>query len=132
MKKGVNIFSFSIGIVVAGLLVFMVAASSPMTTSDTPSDGIKPVFETNENGETYGSIAGINNIEEYPDLIAAVGVDGVEGYFRINEAHPEDPKTPEEALQWQEELKAAGGFYFCNLYDKDGNVIGKMQIGPNE
>jgi hypothetical protein len=126
MKKLVSVCSFLLGIAIAISVIFVVAASS----SDVPADRVEPVFSINGNGETYGSITDLEP-EEYPDLVAAIGVNGVEGYFRMNEAHPEDPKTPEEALAWQEELQANGGFYFCPLYDREGNVIGEMQIGPN-
>ena len=127
MKKYRNVFSLLAGIAVVFCVVFLVAAHPPQSTPDT---GMKPAFPTNINGETYGSAANVAPYG-YPDLVAAVGVDGVEGYIRMSEAHPEDPKTPEEAGQWQKELEAKGGFYFCPLYDKEGAVIGKMQIGPN-
>jgi hypothetical protein len=128
MKRLVGVCSFLLGVAVAVGVIFVLGASSP----DVPDDRVEPGFPTNENGETYGSIADLALPEDYPDLVAAVGVNGVEGHFKMSEAHPEDPKTPEEALAWQEELQANGGFYFCPLYDKEGNVIGEMQIGPSD
>ena len=89
--------------------------------------GPVPVYPTNAKGESYGIAA--NNFVYDPDLIAAIGEDGVEGYIREKEANPFEPKSPEEALRWQEEYRAQGGFHYINLYDKEGNVIGKFKVG---
>lgn len=131
MKIFANTFSLILGMIIAFSIVFLVAASSPKTVLKSQGNRIVPTFRTNNNGETYGSIADLSS-EDYPDLIAAVGVDGNRGYFKMHEAHPENVKTLEEAQRWQEALEAKGGFYYCPLYDEEGNVIGKMQIGPND
>ncbi|MCL2298554.1 MAG: hypothetical protein FWC27_00200 [Firmicutes bacterium] len=79
----------------------------------------KPVYPTNIHGETYGvapsSLTRLFSLEDYPDLIAATGEGGIDGYIRQSEADPFDPKSPEEALKWQEEYQAQGGFHYCNL-----------------
>jgi len=117
--------AFLLGVVLAVTAIFLIAAAP---AKDEPSiESPIPVYPTNANGESYGIAA--DNHEYDPDLIAAIGEDGVEGYFRYNEAHPEDPpKTPEEALAWQEAYQAKGGFHYIDLYDKEGNIIGKMRI----
>lgn len=72
------------------------------------TDGQYPV---NQNGESYGSALLSDIVGEEPDLIAAVGVDGVRGYIRPEESHaiynvPIDQDVP------------------IPLYDVNGNVIG--------
>jgi len=102
----------------------------------------KPVYHTNIHGETYGTGPVLTledypdgrippmSPEDYPDLLAAIGEGGIEGYIRYSEAHPDDPpKSPEEALAWQETYQAQGGFHYVNLYDKDGEVIGRFRVG---
>jgi len=125
MKKSlIAPLAFVLGIIVAASII-IVSVAAPSTTPE----GIKPVFPTNTHGETYGSVMELTNLDEYPDLIAAVGEDGIEGYIRQSEADPFEPKNPEEALAWQEEYMAQGGFHYCNLYDKEGEVIGKFRAG---
>jgi hypothetical protein len=101
----------------------------------------KPVYPTNANGETYGIAPTFLpedypdgqlpplSLGDYPDLIAATGEGGIEGYIRQSEADPFELKSPKEALAWQEEYQAQGGFHYCNLYDKGGNVIGRFRVG---
>jgi len=118
--------AFILGFTVAITAVFLMAASNG---KDEPGKtGPVPVYPTNAKGETYGIAA--DHFEDDPDLIAAINEDGVEGYYRYDEAHPNDPpKSPEEALSRQAEYKAQGGFHYVNLYDKEGEVIGKFRIG---
>jgi len=112
-----------------------------MAAAQNDGSGKKPVYPTNIHGETYG-IAPVLTPEDYPDgrippispgdypdLIAAIGEDGIEGYIRQSEADPFEPKSPEEALAWQEAYQAQGGFHYVNLYDKDGEVIGRFRVG---
>ncbi|WMM26057.1 hypothetical protein RBU61_05110 [Tissierella sp. MB52-C2] len=71
------------------------------------------IFPVNENGETYGE----NIFEDaLPDLIAAIGDDGTEGYVREGDLRGENFKTPEEALQHIPKTKIL-------LYEKDGKTI---------
>jgi len=130
MKKTTGrVAAFLLGIALAITAIVLIAAAP---AKDAPGiEGPVPVYPTNAKGESYGIAADYHVYD--PDLIAAYGEDGVQGYFRYSEAHPEDPpKSPEEALAWQEAYRAQGGFHYVNLYDKEGEVIGRMRIGGNE
>ena len=130
MKKSIAI-PFIAGIVVAIGIFCMIAAVAP--TPNGEGGYPRPVFSTNENGETYGTCSGLDP-EDWPDLIAAVGINGVDGYIRDSEAHPEEeqPKNPEEAvlyMKWLEEemrnAKESGLEYLriIPLYAEDGITI---------
>lgn len=82
-------------------------------------------YEVNEYGETYGSIAGVPYFSDYPDLIAVVGNDGLEGYARKDEwVVPERPSCPEEAIRMQEEReKNPKPDIIINVYEIDGRTV---------
>ncbi|MDR1299310.1 MAG: hypothetical protein LBJ84_03560 [Oscillospiraceae bacterium] len=86
-------------------------------------------YPVNANGMTYGSgsIAYRPRNSGMPDLIAAVGVDGVtKGYIKNSDLLPM-PKNPEEALE-QNALMKEG--FMIPLYDVDGEtVIGEFFEG---
>ena len=46
-------------------------------------------YPTNAKGETYGSYLDRNTVGQAPDLIAAIGENGVKGYIRLNDIAPE-------------------------------------------
>ncbi|MDR1928467.1 MAG: hypothetical protein LBQ33_07535 [Oscillospiraceae bacterium] len=120
-----TVLPFSLGIVFTVALVCFIAATPGQEPTEWPA---VPVYSTNIHGETYGIAADVPAND--PDLISAIGVDGVEGYFRYAEAHPEDGhlNSPDEVAAWQAE-HPPGEVRYVNLYDKDGNVIGEMKIG---
>ena len=76
-------------------------------------------YDVNENGETYGSAISANTIGVEPDLIAAVGTNGVNGYVKAEELTPE-VATIEEALALMGEN---GSVRTISLYDVDGTTI---------
>lgn len=128
-KKLLAPLSFGLGVVATVVFVLLIAAAPPAT--EKPGTA-KPLFPTNSRGETYGSVMGLTSLDDYPDLIAAENEDGLEGYIRQSEADAFEPKNPEEALKWQEEYMAQGGFHYVNLYDKEGAAIGKFRMGSSE
>ena len=76
-------------------------------------------YDVNENGETYGSAISANTIGVEPDLIAAVGTNGVNGYIKAEELTPE-VSTIKEALVLMGEN---GSVRTISLYDVDGTTI---------
>lgn len=79
----------------------------------------KAEYDVNENGETYGSAISANTIGVEPDLIAAVGTNGVNGYIKAKELTPE-VSTIQEALALMGEN---GSVRTISLYDIDGTTI---------
>ena len=85
------------------------------------------VFPVNKKGESYG----FDMLSEYvgyrPDLQAARGINDkgepLDGYIR--QEIPEF-KTPEEALEWQNQRPSS---YDIPLYDCEGNQIGVFHVG---
>ncbi|MDR1737093.1 MAG: hypothetical protein LBR85_09540 [Oscillospiraceae bacterium] len=99
----------------------------------------KPSFSVNESGIAYG-----NYLDDPSgtalDMFSAIGVDGTKGYVYYADAYGDQPKTPEDARKYMEELEArhneaveSGEDYLQTvpLYDVDGKtVIGEYGIGP--
>ncbi|MCL2036205.1 MAG: hypothetical protein FWG83_02310 [Oscillospiraceae bacterium] len=84
---------------------------------------VKPDYEVNENGETYGSAMGVCP-EDSPVLTAVVGDNGNRGYARTEDLMGEMPSSPEEALRIQEErIKSGDTKRVVNVYEKDGITI---------
>ena len=85
-------------------------------------------FPVNENGDTYGTVRTAKLVGYKPDLIAAVGNGGVEGYERMDDMRPNitseaDIEAYYEKLENDPDIP---------LYDMNGNVIGTFTIGGNE
>lgn len=72
-------------------------------------------YPVNKNGESYGSALLSDVVGKEPDLIASIGVDGVEGYVRADELHTEHHVPANEEFP-------------IPLYDVDGNVIGSFML----
>lgn len=84
----------------------------------------KTDFEVNENGETYGNMLGVFYVEDEPDLMAAIGDNGIEGYVRRTELEGEPPASPEEAIKMQEEREKNGNPpKVVNVYEADGVTV---------
>ena len=80
-------------------------------------------FPKNARGETYGTALMAYVVGEMPDLQAAIGTDGQEGYVRTSDlSHPKF-ETPQEALEWQRNQPDS---YYIPLYDFQGNEIGSF------
>ena len=98
------------------------------------------LYQTNDRGITYGHVNPFLPPEEQevPELIAAIGLDGVEGYIYARDLDGDLPNTPEEAIEYMAKLeleianaKAAGQehFRYIPLYESDGiTVIGTFGV----
>ena len=85
-------------------------------------------FPKNVHGETYGNGLMANEVGKKPDLQAAIGTDGQEGYVRTSDlSHPKF-ETPQDAIEWQ---KNQPNSYYIPLYDFQGNEIGSFLIERN-
>lgn len=72
-------------------------------------------YPVNRLGESYGSDLLSEVVGEVPDLISAVGVDGVRGYIRDEDTHAKyDEPLDQDVL--------------IPLYDVNGNVIGSYVL----
>ncbi len=87
-------------------------------------DGQYPV---NSKGQTYGPQGLIKTMGYAPDLISAVGEDGVEGYILREDVEGPEVNTPEEAL---ESMLTANDRLIIPLFDVEGNEIGTFHITP--
>ena len=71
----------------------------------------------------HGTALMADVVGEMPDLQAAMGTDGQEGYVRTSDlSHPKF-ETPQDALEWQ---KTQPDSYYIPLYDFQGNEIGSF------
>lgn len=76
-------------------------------------------YEKNENGETYGSALSAETIGVEPDLIAAIGTNGVEGYVRSSD-FATGVMSPEEAIVYMDNLSDS---ISIPLYDVNGSTV---------
>lgn len=110
--------------IVTGSVGFGPAIANTFTKQDLVPT---PYYQTNENGQTYGSSLYATSPDTEPDLIEAIGEDGTFGYVRSVDLNLPMPKTPKEALEQQR--SRAGKNRKINLYDVDGKtVIGEFII----
>ncbi len=83
-------------------------------------------YHINANGESYGYGVQAEVIGYEPDLIAATGIDGTDGYVRRSDLEGPLPSSPGEALAMQ----SSEGRYIP-LYKSDGETsIGEFYISP--
>lgn len=97
-----------------------------------------PNYSVNEFGQTYGSAVYAVSPETEPDLIAAVGTGGTEGYVYSKDLQEDMPSTPEEAVAGTRALRKLQAAAKSNepvivkkipLYDIDGKtIIGEFEI----
>lgn len=80
-------------------------------------------YPQNEQGETYGpAVPG----KTEPDMVPAIGEDGVKGYVKVSDLTGPLPETSAEALETMEE---ESGDFTVPLYLQDGiTVIGKYIV----
>lgn len=90
-------------------------------------DGACAAYPVNQNGETYGNDLMAQDLGYEPDLIAATGTGGQDGYVREEDLQGPDVTTPEEAVAYMENLKALPPSCTIPLYDQEGNVIGEFR-----
>ncbi|GIP37022.1 hypothetical protein J31TS4_03020 [Paenibacillus sp. J31TS4] len=110
--------------VIAGIGVSTAVDSNTRTISD------KEVvnYPVNEQGQTYGQGPYPPGPSKEPDLIKAVGENGVVGYVKSSDLDPK-VNSPEEAVAYQKSKEGQGGITIP-LYEADGKtVIGTFKVG---
>ena len=133
-KSIVLVVSLSAGILVGLFLsvsVFSNVSARAATTA--PSTTTSVAYPQNAQGETYGiSPQTAHSEDQEPDLIAAVGVDGVKGYVKKADLDKDMAKSPEEAvaiMKQRESLKTTNTYEEIPLYASDGKtVVGKFRL----
>jgi|GEM_PF-2403076 len=72
-------------------------------TEFSQNPALTPLYQTNENGQTYGSALSSSIIgNPQPELISAKSGEGTSGYVKYEDLMGPQPKTPEEAIAMQE------------------------------
>ena len=82
-------------------------------------------FPTNSKGQTYGSDAEADSIDQAPDLVAVVGDAGHVGFVLKEDLWLDGVETPEEASAYEERLAAIGPSSLL-VYNLDGKVIDRF------
>ena len=88
-----------------------------------------PPYPLNENGQTYGTMARVGPYNPVgPDLVAALGIDGTEGFVYQTDLDEDKPNNPEEAIEYMkrlEEMRMSGEKYvrIIPLYANNGETI---------
>lgn len=96
MKKTITIGSFiAICLMCTSILTFGAPAKEKQ---DNNRFDYAYIYETNENGQTYGSAMYASSPDKEPDLILAEGLDGTEGYIYATDLNADLPNSPEELL----------------------------------
>lgn len=112
------------GLLVGSLSLLPVLASNQLSQDNTPA----PIFQVNQSGEKYGSLANANYPGQEPDLVMAIGVDGTKGYLKYSDMMGKLPKNPEEAIAMQNSRQNEFP-KTLPLYDVDGKtIIGEFKI----
>lgn len=82
-------------------------------------------YPKNSRGETYGSWSLADVVGHEPDLISAVGTNGVEGYVRATDMNGPVIHNPDEAAEYMATRPVSRTI---PLYDLDGNTVGEFVI----
>lgn len=112
-------FALGVGIGVYGW-------GAALASETTPTEEQMEIKENSQN-DRYGSLAYHDQADL--DLVEAIGVDGTLGYIKTSDINEDLPKTPEEAIQ---SMKIKKADRYINLYDSEGNIIGKFKLGGSE
>jgi hypothetical protein len=117
-----NRYMFMLSAVLVIALLIVVAYSASADASNEQFN-----YNTNEHGQTFGSAMFAESYETEPDLISAMGENGVFGYVYKEDLYCPTPSTREEALAMsQTRIKTQT----IPLYASDGRtVIGEFIIG---
>ena len=113
------------------IVLIVVLPTIATATIQEPTNETIPQYQVNECGLTYGSGLSACSFETEPDLIRAMGENGIVGYVYAVELRGPMPSNPEEAI----ELMAKHGSEprFIPLYESDGQtVIGRFIVGGGE
>lgn len=132
MIKNDKQLKFSIASVLFGVVVSLVLSFTTFLAfaenRGIENNNLKPKYKINENGQTYGLGIDYDSIESMPDLIAAVGENGEEGYVKTEDLHADMPNNPEEAIAYMEKMLENEKLKISNsreinVYDLDGKTI---------
>lgn len=124
MKK--QMIAAGIGVALVGTATFFMIVSNTETKAGLAS----PPYAANEKGQTYGEGPFPVGKNQEPDLIKAIGENGVEGYIKNSDVTPTF-SSPEEALIHQKEVEKQG-YQSVPLYESDGTtVIGEYRLYPS-
>lgn len=131
MKLKFCVIGLLVSVLVAGYGISTISSADNDDKISKTIDTIRGYFETNDNGETYGTYIDKGDGEwEEPDLMAVVGLNDVDGYVRKVDLYDKsfNPNTPEEFLAYVEERDRKGP-RVIPVYEKDGKtVIGEYRI----
>ena len=131
MKLKFCVIGLAVSVLVAGYGISTISSADNNGKISKTIDTIRGYFETNDNGETYGTYIDKRYGEwEEPDLMAVVGLNDVEGYVRKVDLYDEknQPNNPEEAIAYMEKREKEGP-RIIPVYEKDGKtVIGEYRI----
>lgn len=129
---------------VLAIMLLVGVCSGGILAVSAASEKAEMKYAINANGLTYGHVDPkvAPEQQEMPELIAAIGIDGTEGYVYACDLDGEQPRTPEEAVEYMARLekevaaaRAAKSVYFRTipLYASDGvTVIGEFGISYPE
>lgn len=125
------VIGLSVSVLVAGYGISTTSSANDNGDIHKTIDTIRGYFETNDNGETYGTYIDKGDGEwQEPDLMAVVGLNDVEGYVRKVDLYDEknQPNNPEEAIAYMKKREKEGP-RIIPVYEKDGKtVIGEYRI----
>jgi len=107
-----------------GIAIFGGAATGIAVSRSAHNEG----YNINSHGETFGSISGVPDPGQWPDLISVQLEDGSLGYVRSDDfaaATGWNVANPEEAARYMKERGSHGTGSLLTVYDKEGVAIGK-------
>ncbi len=112
----------------AGLAIGLGVNSAPSHPADAAASAPNnpaPVFPKNESGQTYGSIANVTSVSQYPDLVLVQDTAGHDGYVLATQLNGPTPSTPQQAIAMN-----PTGPRTIPVYASNGKtVIGKFVVG---
>lgn len=125
------VIGLSVSVLIVGYGISTTSSANGNVKIHKTIDTIRGYFETNDNGETYGTYIDKGDGEwQEPDLMAVVGLNDVEGYVRKVDLYDEknQPNNPEEAIAYMKKREKEGP-RIIPVYEKDGKtVIGEYRI----
>lgn len=90
------------------------------------SSAAAPVWPTNANGQTYGSLLKSTSSATDPALVQVIATNGETGYVYSSQLNQPSPSSPAAALA-QQAANTAG--QFIPVYAQDGTtVIGQFEV----
>lgn len=101
-------------------------AGSAIASQRIGDDDLSPLFGTNQNRQSYGSIAELEGPDTWPDLVLVVNSEGKVGFVYADELAAAQGwgvvTTPEEAIQWMEYTSTRSA-PTLRMFEKDGSTV---------